>query len=110
MATIYIDNDMYISLERGGRLKDENGNYITGATVEVTLYEADGSTEVGGISWPIVLDEGSEDGEYFGVIPSEAEIEAGERYFLDIKATTTEGSNARWVKMVEPRYRTIRDN
>ena len=105
MATLYVGNDMRLALQGRGRLEDENGNPVTGATVEATLYSLDQSTEVGGVTWPVALTEGSEDGEYFGILPAEAEVEAGKDYFLNIDVVAPGDAKAKWMQKVRAAYR-----
>jgi len=105
MATLYVGNDMRLALESSGKLKDENGDAVPGATVEATLYEYGSDTSVGGVSWPITLEEGENDGEYFGIIPAGAEIESGRSYDLELNVESPGGTKGLWVTMVEAKHR-----
>lgn len=67
-------------------LKDGDGAVVTDATVSVTIYESDGETEVTGVTWPVSLSHDS-NGEYKGVVPHDAAIDAGSRYRILINAS-----------------------
>lgn len=106
MATLLINNDMQVKFADRGRLEDESGNAITGATVEITLYEADGTTEVTGVTWPITMAESGDDGEYFGVLPADAEVSVGNTYIMVISVETAGGTKGEWRdKNVRTEYR-----
>mgnify|MGYP000754129350 CR=1 FL=1 len=106
MATLYVGNDMRLVLQGRGRLKDERGSPVTGATVEATLYEAGGVTEVEGVDWPITLTESGEDGEYSGIIPTpDADVSVNKSYVLTITATAPGGARAAWRESVDVQYR-----
>ena len=111
MAELLVGNDMRLVLQGRGRLKDENGDPVSGATVKATLYEpdytSDGETEVSGVTWPVILSEGDEEGEYSGVIPADADIQAGKRYYLEIKATTPGNAKGKWRGNVLAENRTM---
>jgi len=111
MATLYVGNDMRLVLQGRGRLKDERGKPVPDATVEATLYEPDytseDESEVSGVTWPITLSEGGEEGEYSGIIPADADIQAGKRYYLKIEATTPGNAKGRWWKNVLAEHRTM---
>ena len=68
-------------------LTDQDGTSVTGATVEMTLYESDGTTEVSGVTWPVTLsDDGG--GEYSGVLPDTVNTQENTRYELRLVATS----------------------
>jgi len=106
MATLWVDNDMLLTLQGKGRLEDASDNPITGATVEATLYESGGQTEVSGVVWPITLSAGSKDGEYSGTLPASAEVTAGSHYTLEITAEAPGGARAKWWQTVQAEHRT----
>lgn len=94
MNILYIGNDMLLQLSGDGKLTDEDGTAVTGATVEATVYKADGETEVSGITWPLTLTEG-DDGEYSATIQDDIEVTEGQNYV--IKITATKGNaDAKW--------------
>lgn len=67
-------------------LVDQDGSAVTGATVEATLYESDGETELTGITQPVSLaDEGS--GKYVGVV--DEGLNAAEDDLVKIKFVAT---------------------
>lgn len=103
--TLYIDNDMVLSFSGGGKLKDKNGNFVSGATVKATLYEYDSNNTVGGTSWPVILTEDSP-GEYSGVIPYTVEAVDGKQYKLIITAEK-DGKKAQWNTRVQAYVRTV---
>lgn len=110
MATLLIGNDMRLYFAGRGCLKDEKSEPVTGATVEVMLYESDGSTEVsidGDTTWPVTLSEGEEEGEYYGILPADAEFSAGRRYVMDITATAPGGAKANWRESITAEYRSM---
>ena len=83
MDRIYIDNTMVATLRA---LTDESGDAVTAATVSVTLYESDESTEVGGVSWPVTLTHDA-DGTYQGDLSADVEVVAGRVYKAKVVAT-----------------------
>ncbi len=105
MATLYVGNDMRLALQGRGRLKDEQGNPVTGATVEATLYYSGGDTEVEGVEWPVTLEETGEEGEYSGIIPASADVSVNTPYTLILTATSPGGTQAMWRETVDVQYR-----
>lgn len=73
-------------------LVDQDGSAVTGATVEATLYESDGETELTGITQPVSLaDEGS--GKYVGVVDEGLDVSVGD--LVKIKYVATKNDNQR---------------
>ena len=106
MSILYIGNDMLLELAGSGMLVDQQGNPVTGATVEATIFEADGVTEVEGITWPLTLVEGAIAGEYSVIIQSEVEIEADKKYI--IKITAAKGDvNSTWIMQTKAKNRLV---
>jgi len=103
MAVLYKDNDMLIEIPESNVLKDKDGNPVTGATVEATLYNSDG-TEVSGVTWPITLSGGDTDGEYWGILPDTAEVVVGNEYSLEVTATKSD-ADAKWVEPIKVKNR-----
>lgn len=92
MAKLYAENSMRLALEdrsdeggEDGRLRDQQGQLIEGAAVEVTITALRTGQEVSGVTWPIVLsDRGG--GVYVGMLPHTAALEVGEPYRVKWKA------------------------
>jgi len=84
MDTLYVNNDHVLQL-RG--LRDAGGALITGAAAEATLYEADGTTEVAGITWPLSLTSTASPGAYEAPLSSAVSLEPCGRYKLKLRAT-----------------------
>lgn len=85
MDTLFVNNSHLLTVQG---LKNGEGEFVRdGATVEATLYEPDGQTEVTGASWPVVLTYVSgSNGDYVGDMPAGVEVEAGGRYQLRVTA------------------------
>ena len=91
---LYIDNTLTIRLTG---LRDQAGNRIDGATVEVTVRHKSGSPVSGG-TWPLVLtDDGN--GDYSGQLDHTLALKAGERYVLEVIANKA-GKQAAWQEEV----------
>ena len=103
MTTLYIGNDMEIRFTGTGKLVDETGEAVTGATVRSYIYQNGTDTQVGGVEWPVVMLEQSA-GEYYGTIPDTAEIVEGVVY--DMVITVDAGdANAEWRQPAIAKYR-----
>lgn len=83
MDVLYVDNDHHIRLFD---LRDSDGTGITGATVQATLYESDGVTEVTGVVWPLSLAYDADERAYVGELPAALEVVSGRRYKLNVTA------------------------
>ncbi len=105
MATLYVGNDMRLALEGTGKLKDELGNPVPGATVKATIYKQGMDTGVDGVTWPLTLSEGDKDGEYYGIIPGDADIQVGEWYRIELDVESPGGTKALWYQDVKAEYR-----
>lgn len=92
MERIYIDNDHTVTLSA---LKDEDDAAVTSATVNMTLYEWDGVTEVSGVSWPVTLSH-TASGTYTGSLSSSAAVVRGQRYRLKVVATDSGKTLTGW--------------
>jgi hypothetical protein len=103
MDYLYIDNDMQLSFEGDNKLTNADGVSITSATVEVTVYESDGTTEVDGTTWPISFTNNG-DGEYEAVLPSDIELVEDNIYVVKIVAEAG-SADASWVSEVKAKYR-----
>lgn len=103
MDFLYVNNDMVISFEGSGKLTNSNDVAITNATVEVTIYESDGTTEVSGATWPITFTHNG-DGEYEATLPNDMEITAGTIYYVKITAVVG-GTDAEWTGFVKAKER-----
>lgn len=83
MDVLYLNNDHLVSIHS---LRDAQGNAVAGATATATLYEADGTTEVQGVSWPITLVYQGHCGDYQGEVPASVTLVPGRRYKMKITA------------------------
>lgn len=83
---IFVGNDMRV-YARG--LKDASGLLMTGATVQATLYESDGVTEVSGQTWPLSMVEVS-DGNYEATLAKEANVTADTQYEVKVTAVASD--------------------
>lgn len=80
-------------------LKDADGNLITGATVQATVYEDDRATEVGGQAWPLSLtDNGS--GNYSAVLEDTMTLVLGRRYWIKVVIESGGADDTRWQRVV----------
>lgn len=98
MAKILIGNTMSIAFSGAGKLTAGNSNPVVGATVKVFLYESGTEIEVGGVDWPLVMQDKGE-GEYSADLPDTAEIIAGRQYDMVIHASK-DAATARWRQVV----------
>ena len=93
---LYLDNDNTLTL-RG--LQDIDGReadpetYLNGATVTVTLYEADGTTEVAGETWPLTMTNVPlSDGDYRAILSDAITLAEGREYIARVNADDGPGS------------------
>jgi hypothetical protein len=101
MEAIYLGNDHLITVTA---LRDSDGVLVTGGTVQATLLESDGATEVTGLAWPITLSEVGA-GTYKTIMDKAVVLLRGSRYLLRVVAA--EGTvDARWDITVQARHRT----
>lgn len=84
MAELLVGNDHVVVLKE---LRDDNGNFISGATVEATLFLADGVTAATGASWPVSLPYTGTKGTYSQAIPTGVVLQDNKRYVLKVTAT-----------------------
>lgn len=102
MKTLFIDNDMRLTLDE---LRDPDGAYINTATVTVTLLDFSGE-EVDGETWPVSLDYVADsDGKYQGILDDAIELENGEIYTLAVDAVDGD-SKGHWELAVKATTRT----
>lgn len=83
MDVLYVNNDHVVEIQG---LRDVDGKLVPAATAEATLYESDGVTEVGGVSWPLTLTYTGNRGTYQGELSSLLEVTAGRRYEMKLTA------------------------
>ena len=102
MDILYVNNDHLIELQG---LRDSDGKLLSGAAAEATLYEADGVTEVGGQSWPLVLAYTGSLGTYRAALSAAVELVGNGRYKMKIKASYV-GKVYEAVRTVNARVRT----
>lgn len=97
MINLYAGNNT-IEVELVG-LKDASaGTYINDATVTVTMYGEDGSTEVTGETWPVTMSYvASSNGNYLGVVSADSNILVGVKYQIKISATDADGNKGEWI-------------
>ena len=67
-------------------LTDANGDAVTNATVEATIYDRN-NQQIGGTSWPISLTHSS-GGNYYATLDYDLDIRIGKRYQVEVVATT----------------------
>jgi len=84
MDILYVNNDHLIELQG---LRDSDGKLLSGAAAEVTLYAADGVTEVGGQVWPLILAYSGSKGTYRAALSSAVDVVSGGRYKMKVKAS-----------------------
>lgn len=85
MDTLFLNNDHIIELDG---LQDANGSFVAGASVQATLYESDGVTEVTGVAWPLTLTYQGQRGRYAGELPAAVGIVDKGRYKLKLEAVS----------------------
>lgn len=101
---LYIGSDNMLEVND---LTDWAGAAITGATVEVTVYEADRSTPATGQSWPLTLsDDGG--GDYSGVLQDTLVLVLSKKYWIKVDIDTGSAQDIRWEK-VEAALRPFND-
>lgn len=102
MDILYVNNDMIVEVQG---LRDAAGALIAGATVEATLYESDGVTEVPGVLWPLPLVYTGSNGVYRAELPASVAVQNGRRYKMTISAVSV-GKSLEVVRTVkaETRY------
>lgn len=83
MDRLYVNNDHVVEIQG---LRDADGKLIAGASASATLYEADGVTEVAGITWPLALAYTGSRGVYRGELGAAVNVVAGRRYKLKLNA------------------------
>ena len=90
--SLFVGTDMVVEVEA---LADQDGNPVTGASVKATVLEADGETEVTGVTWPVTLgDEGG--GDYSGVIDDAVNITVGKVYWVRVRIVGAGATDQRW--------------
>jgi len=66
-------------------LVDQLGQVQTGATMQATVYEADGATPIGGVSWPVLgVHSANPDGRYVAVLPSVMQLTEDAVYKIEV--------------------------
>lgn len=85
MDVLYVNNDHVVEIQG---LRDAAGKLISDATAEATLYEADGITEVTGVTWPLALTPTSRAGVYQGNLTASVGVENRKRYELKLSAVS----------------------
>lgn len=99
---LYVDTDNNVSLTG---LNNDDGSYVNNATVRATVYEANGSTEVSGQSWPVTLNyQSGTDGNYSGVIDDAASLVDGAYYWVEITAEHG-ATKSTWRNLEQASYR-----
>ena len=91
----YVANDNTLTLE--GLQNAITESYINDATVSVTLYESDHTTEVSGESWPLTMDYVSaSNGNYRATLADTLSLSPNDRYFADVTADGGAGLKGFW--------------
>lgn len=80
--TLYVGNSMELQL---ANLVDSGGGAVAGASVEATIYEADGTTQVTGTAWPVAMPYSG--GVYTASLPPDLGVVAGYAYRVQVVAT-----------------------
>lgn len=79
-------------------LKDENGNLLDTATVQMTLFEFGTNDPVSGVIWPVVLtNKGS--GNYSETLPNSVDLIKNQKFDLEITAEQL-GTKRTWRQTV----------
>jgi hypothetical protein len=90
---LYNDSDNLIQVNN---VTDQKlGTAITGAEVNVTVYDRDG-TEVSGPTWPVLLDEDG-GGDYSGILPDTMVLLPPD--FVDVEVDINGGADLQRTKM-----------
>ncbi|MEF8794761.1 MAG: hypothetical protein V5A50_13955 [Thiohalorhabdus sp.] len=101
MADLFVGNTMEVPVNN---LRDQDGNAVTGATVEVTVLDREG-TEVSGATWPITAsDDGS--GNYSATLPPDLDLTVGTTYEVRIEVSGV-GPEAKWREYRQAKRRTF---
>lgn len=83
MNMLFAGNNSHIL--RVDHVRDNDGALILDAVMSATLYEYDGTTTVGGFTWPIPLIHVA-GGMYEGEVPPTVSIQPGRLYILKVVA------------------------
>ena len=103
MTILYVDNDMRVSFSGTGKLTNEKGEPVTGATIEMTLIDIGTGEGVAGETWPVTFTEDGV-GEYSAVLRDTVRIVNGEKYEIRIDAQGS-GASASWREIVKAKNR-----
>ncbi len=99
-SIFYLGNDHIVRLSN---LSDQDGNAITGATVElVALVDASGA-DVGNVSLPITMPHVGA-GTYEASLPNEASIDRGSKYLATVRAVSGD-TQGEWEEVLIGRVR-----
>lgn len=105
----YLDSDQLVTID--GLADPVTGTYVNTATITVTMYQADGTTQVTGQSWPLTLSYvSSSNGNYRGMLEDTRVLEEGKIYWLDVEADAGGGLIKSWRWYDVARYRTPADD
>lgn len=81
----YINSDQLLSVD--GLSDPVTGAYVNNASVTATMYEADGVTEVQGVTWPLTVSYvSSSNGNYNGVLDDSRVLVEGNLYWIEVEA------------------------
>lgn len=95
---LYEGNNSLQAEITGLQLKADQ-SFVNDATVNVTIYEEDGTTQVTGVSWPISMDYvAASDGIYRGIISHTSNIVNRSKYKVVVSATDTGGNQGEWIE------------
>jgi len=78
-------------------INEETGEFINDAIVRLESIKDYNGINLNGVIWPLIMNKVTGiDGEYSAILPSSAEIIAGQLYTSDITATALGGFDGQW--------------
>lgn len=105
----YIGSDQLLTVSG---LKDPVTNaFVNTATVRATMYHADGTTQVVGQPWPLVLSYApASSGNYAGILEDGRELVDGRTYWIELTADAGGDLIKKWRWSDVARYRVPADD
>jgi hypothetical protein len=103
ISVLYIDNDNILEV---CHVREElTGDYLNSATVEVTLYDADGA-ETTGDTWPKPMPYvAASKGVYRAMLPASLDLQPNARYSAEIEVDAGAGLLGKWTVYCVARVR-----
>jgi hypothetical protein len=83
MDVLYVNNDHVVEITR---LRDADGQLLTGATVQAVLYENGSDVEVAGVTWPLALVYDASRQSYIGELSNSVGVVHNGRYQMKLSA------------------------